>query len=187
MIELKPPTIEVMIRIRVLHKVIEELVKAFYPNANLEIIKKGILERQYLKILYIFFLNKNGNKVGEVILTIDWDKHSVAANTLNNGTFNIDTTKSFNEQLSELFPKIIKYTKAIKQHFNVDECEMWVTWSDEVCNNAEMLKEAYQYCGLSQESKSEEPKWEMLKVNQMEVEFTPERLNELGLKITHFK
>ena len=42
MIELKPPTIEVMIRIRVLHKVVEELVKAFYPTANLEIIKKGI-------------------------------------------------------------------------------------------------------------------------------------------------
>ncbi|WP_448780061.1 hypothetical protein [Bacteroides congonensis] len=187
MIELKPPTIEVMIRIRVLHKVVEELVKAFYPNANLEIIKKGILERQYLKRLYIFFLNKNGNKVGEVILTIDWDKHYVAADTLNNGTFNIDTTKSFNEQLSELFPKIIKYTQTIKQHLNVDGCEMWFSWRDEVYNNEEMLKEAYQYCGLSQDRKSEEPKWETLKTNQMEVEFTPERLNELGLKITHFK
>ena len=50
-----------------------------------------------------------------------------------------------------------------------------------------MLKEAYQYCGLSQDRKSEEPKWETLKTNQMEVEFMPEKLNELGLKITHFK
>ena len=187
MIELKPPTIEVMIRIRVLHKVVEELVTAFYPDANLETIRKGIFEKQYFKKLYIFFLNKTGNKVGEVILTIDWDKHSIAANTLNNGTFNIDTTKSLNEQLSELFPKIIKYTQTIKQHLNVCDCEMWFGWRDEVYKNEEKLKEACRYCGLSQDSKREEPRWETLNAKQMEVEFTSEKLNELGLKITHFK
>ena len=86
-----------------------------------------------------------------------------------------------------MFPKIIKYAQTIKQHLNVDDCEMWFSWRDEVYNNEEMLKEAYQYCGLSQDRKSEEPKWETLKTNQMEVEFMPEKLNELGLKITHFK
>lgn len=187
MIRLEPPTLEVMIRIGVLHKVVEELVTAFYPDANLETIKKGILDRQYFKTLYIFFLNKTGNKVGEVILTIDWDKHYVAVNTLDNGTFNIDKTKSFNEQLSELFPKIIKYTQTIKQHLNVHQCEIWYGLRDEVYNNKEMMEEAYQYCGFSQENKREEPKWEMLRAGRMEVEFTSERLNELGLKITHFK
>ena len=153
MIRLEPPTLEVMIRIGVLHKVVEELVTAFYPDANLETIKKGILDRQYFKTLYIFFLNKTGNKVGEVILTIDWDKHYVAANTLNNGTFNIDTTKSFNEQLSELFPKIVKYTQTIKQHLNVHQCEIWYGLRDEVYNNKEMRKKHIDIVVLAKKTK----------------------------------
>lgn len=187
MIELKPPTIEVTIRIRVLHKVVEELVKAFYPDANLGIIKKGILDRQYFESIYIYFLNKAGNKVGEVVLTIDWDKHFIAANTLNQRTFNVDTTKSINEQLSELFPKIINYMQTIKKHLNVHNVEVWYGWRDEVWNNKEVLKEARQYCGFSLNNNRQEPKWETLNAKQMEIGFTSENLNELGLKITHLK
>lgn len=67
------------------------------------------------------------------------------------------------------------------------QCEIWYGLRDEVCNNKEMMEEAYRYCGFSQENKREEPKWKMLRAGRMEVEFTSERLNELGLKITHFK
>lgn len=187
MIELKSPRINVMIRIRVLHKVVEELVKAFCPDAELETIKKGILDKQYFKSISIYFLNKAGNKVGEVILTIDWDKHHIAANALNGRTFNIDTNQPVNEQLSELFPKIINYTQTIKKHLNVCKTEIWYSWRNEIWSNQEVLKEARQYCGFNVEGSGEAPKWEQLNAKQMEVKIVVNKLNELGLKITHFK
>jgi len=187
MIELKSPTIEVMIRIRVLYKVIEELVKAFYSEANLETIRKGIFERQYFEKLFIYFLNKAGNKVGEVIIMIDWDKHRIATNTGNGGTFDIDTNKSINEQISELFPKIITYIQSIKQHLGVQKTEIWYGWRDEIYYDKNKLKEARHYCGFEPENKSVAPRWETLEAKKIIAEFIPGTLNELGLKITHFK
>lgn len=187
MIGLKPPTIELGIRIGVLHRVIEELVEAFYPTANFNTIKKGILERQYFKTLYIYFLNKAGNKVGEVTITIDWDKHSVATNTLNKATFDIDTTKSVTEQLSEVYPQIIDYVQTIKQHLDVHDTEMWFGWREEIYNNEEKLREACQYCGFTQENKGNEPVWEKVDTTKIKVYFSAGNLNELGLEVVHLK
>jgi len=194
MIELRPPEvkspkveIEVRARIRVLHKVIEELLKAFYPDASIETIKKGILERQYFEKIYIYFLNKADNKVGEVIIKIDWEKHYIATSTEKGDTFNIDTNKSINEQLSELFPKIIEHMKKMKQHLGVQKTDVWYGWRNDIWQDKEKLKEARLYCGFKESNNRKEPQWETLDREKVRFKITPEKLNELGLEITHFK
>lgn len=186
MIELKP-SIQVRARIQVLYETIEELVTAFNPNIDSEILKKGILERQYFKRIYIYFLNKAGNKVGEVILTIDWEKHYIIANTWDNKTFKIDKSKSVVEEIYVVFQQIVEYIETIKHHLNVYQYDVWYGWREEISNNEEKLKEARQYCGFGQENSREEPQWEKLKATSVQFQFTPMELDELNLKVTHFK
>lgn len=186
MIQVKPIT-EVMLRVQVLYKTIVELVEAFDSTANLDIIKKGILERQYFDRLYIFFLNKAGNKVGQVIITIDWNKHSISTDMLNEMTFDSDPTKSMTDQLSAAFSYIMKYMRDIKQHLHVHNNDMWFGWREEIWKDKEKLKEARQYCGFAQENTRKQPDWEKLDATKVLYDFTPMMLDEFGLEVTHFR
>lgn len=186
MIQVKPKA-KLTPRVQVLYRIIKELVEAFDSAQNLDIIKKGILERQYFDKLYIFFLNKAGNKVSEAIITIDWNKHSISANILNDMIFDSDPTKSMTDQLSAVFSHITNYMRDIKQHLHVHNNEMWFGWREEIWKDKEKLKEARQYCGFAQENTRIQPEWEKLDATKIQYDFTPMMLDEFKLQITHFR
>jgi hypothetical protein len=82
--ELKSKTmVKVLSRLRVLYYVIYELANAFGVDEDtLESIKKGVLERQIIKIIFIDYYTDSAIKPSvRIKITIDWDKHNVLAAT----------------------------------------------------------------------------------------------------------
>lgn len=186
MLKLKP-SLEIRIRLRVLHDTIAELLKSFCPTASFNAIKKGILEQQLIEKVFIYFINEKGNKVGESIIEIDWDKHFISAKAEDKNIFNIDKNKSLNEQIDEALPIITEHVKKIGLYLNVQETQIWYSFRPEIRNNREKYEDACKYCGFLINNKNTPPNWEENHGKKISINFSPAELNELNLIITHNK
>lgn len=186
MLKLKP-SLEIRIRLRILHDTIEELLRSFCPTVSFNAIKKGILEQQLIERIFIYFINGKGNKVAESIIEIDWDKHFISAKTEGKNIFNIDKNKSLNEQLDDALPIIIEHVEKIKTCLNVQETQIWYSFRSEIRNNKEKYEEACKYCGFPIKNNNNPPNWEENHSKKISINFSPAELNELNLIITHYK
>lgn len=142
-IEMKiKPKLEVLSRIMVLTHVVEELAKGFGVTGHpLKVIREGIL-KQYVKQVSIFYLDADGEKVGKVLMTIDWEKHTVCASTESGQSFPIDTKNSISEQISRVFPILVAHTKALRAHRGVKQLETRFKYTDEVRSDPQRVLEA---------------------------------------------
>ncbi len=188
-VNLKPSLIT-KVRLHVLYEVTKEIVEAFslsFPTSTVDTIKKGVLDKQLFKKILIYFLNANGNKVGEAKITIDWEKHFVLTSTDGKDFFSLDPNQSINHQISEVLPILIKHVDHMKKSLSVTKTEAWFTFTDEINNSQESYKDACKYCGFAVENKRSEPEWEANKKPKISIDFSPDDLKELGISITHDK
>lgn len=183
------PTLITKIRLQVLYEVVKEVVQSFsvsYPNSTFETIKKGMLDRQYFKQIMIYFLNEKGYKVGEAVISIDWEKHFIMTSTEGKNIFNLDPTQSLNKQISEALPLIIDHVNAMKTNLKVRKTEVWYRIRDDIRNDTEKYEEACKYCGFPVEN-IKSPEWEKNNEQKITIKFSPDDLNEFGLTLTHDK
>lgn len=85
----------VMPRIEVLYYFVYELAQCFHADETaLNDIKKGILDNQILKEINIGYFNEKEEKIAEISIIIDWDKHLLLAKTDDGKDIEIDMSMS---------------------------------------------------------------------------------------------
>lgn len=87
--------VKVMPRIETLYYFVYELAQCFHADQDtLASIKTGILDNQILERINIEYLNRTGEKIAELTIEIDWDKHYLLAKTEEGKNIQIDMSKS---------------------------------------------------------------------------------------------
>jgi len=185
------PKLEVLSRLKVLHYVVHELASGFgvVDEESLETIRKGILDRQVLAEIIINYLNAEGKLVGRVTVSIDWAKHRALARSDSGKSFELDTNKSINEQISRLYPLLVEHTEELRKAFDVKKIEVRYRYTREVWTDEKRLREVREFLNTSP---AEELVWaENLKPNapdrEVEFEVIARKLEELRIKIEHNK
>jgi hypothetical protein len=184
-INLKPVLI-VRSRTRILYDVIDELTRAFLvqnQESTSGILRRGILEKQYLSAIHIYLIDWQGKRIAEIDMQIDWDLHRLKIkNGLNE--FNIDPSRSINEQISEVFPVIKRHIQSLKTAFRVSRSEVWYTYKSDIHNNPTKYAEAKRYVGTGEGTP---PEWSSTtnSIDDVFIEFISEALEELRITIHH--
>jgi hypothetical protein len=180
------PNLQLQVRLTVLHKVIHELTEGFgvTDQRAFEIIEKGILKKQLIETLWIYYLNKAEEAVGMVSMTINWRTHHVLARSSKGKEFRLDPQQSISKQISELYPILVSHTKELRRAYHVQTIQFTYTFTQEVYNDSQKYRQAMQFLGATGVAKI--PPWAQ---NLPDVELTvvPEKLRELQIKIEHNK
>jgi hypothetical protein len=185
------------IRLKVLYRVIDELVRGFglLDDKALETIRKGIMH-QVLHSISLYYLNAGRELVGKVILTIDWDKHQILAQSDGGKEFRIDSTKeSLKDQISRIYDLLVDYAKALRIAYRVDKVEVGYGYRSEIYNNEERLTEARQLLGTAP---ADEPPWAKFPHESsplgvvgrrwdVQIQYISRNLPELSITIEHNK
>jgi hypothetical protein len=189
MITLKPELV-VKVRLQVLYDVVRELVQAFsvdYPEHTANLIRQGVLEKQYFKAIYIYFLNEEGKRVGEAVIEIDWKLHTVKVKEGKN-SFRVDQSKSVHEQISEVFPVLVKHVEKMKRVLKVTKTVVWYGWRGDLQN----LHAAKTELGFSTGKSPSPPEWASSVVikpepgdDDLHLEYVSQALQELRVTIKH--
>jgi hypothetical protein len=134
-IKLRPDLI-LLTRLQVLDRVVRELAAGFgATETELETIRKGIVERQFLsKIAFFYF--RNNELVGEGEISIDWDRYTVNVSS-KESTFSFDKSRSIAEQTSELYSLIINHVSEMKRNLRVTRVQA-IYWFRTGVNAAEV-------------------------------------------------
>jgi len=190
------PELLVKVRLQVLYDVVKELVQAFsvdYPEQTARLIRQGILEKQYFRAIHIYFLNNSGKRVGEAILEIDWDMHTVKVRDGEN-TFHIDSNKSVHEQISEVFPILVRHVNKMKRVLGVTRTEVWYSWRHEIASDSKRYRDAKIELGFSVEDTRRPPEWSETPtgtndydddIDDIYFEYVSQSLQELRVIIKH--
>lgn len=113
-------------RLNILYMVIYELAEQFGANPwSLRTIRKGILERQYLKKVILRYYNRENEIVGEVYFEIDWEKYEINAKDDKGAEFKINCKKSTYSQISEMSDKIVEYVNKMRIDLDVVKIKSW--------------------------------------------------------------
>ncbi len=188
------PRLETLSRLRVLYHVVHELSRGFgLEEYRLENIRKGILERQILGEIFINYLNAEEKLVGKITITIDWEKHRVLAKSGEGKNFEIDPTKSINEQISRIYPLLVAHTEELRKAFDVKRIGIQYQYKRDMWGDEKKLKEAREFLGTS--VATEELKWAEISTSSsthvkewdVEFEYISRKLAELSIKIEHNK
>lgn len=180
------PDLEIRTRTKVLYDVVNELTQAFLvqnqQNVS-EILRKGILERQYLSIIHIYLIDNNDLRIAEITITIDWDLHRLRIKGGKN-EFSIDPTRSVNEQISEVFPVITRHINRLKSAFKIKRSEVWYSYKQDLSRDEQKFSEARKFVGTGTGTP---PKWsENLRAeDQVFLEYVAGALDELKISIVH--
>lgn len=168
--------LKVKVRISVLYDVINNLTKAFdFPKNISDILYKGIVERQILKSVYAYYLDRNDKAVGMVKFNIDWEKHFLYAETDTGKVIEIREDIPLIDQFANWSRDIICYVKEMQKELKVNKVDVYFRYRDEIKNNAVLNIEADKFLGLHRsikkikfsEEKSEEFKRNMSFVSEM--------------------
>lgn len=183
------PELLVLTRIRVLHRVIHELSRGFgVSSSGMEVIDKGVLQQQILSEIWIDYINDNKRIVGQVTMTIDWDKHLVSAVTETGKFFKVEQDCSVAEQISRVYKVIINHTENMRNIFNIKNIETYYVIRHEIRSDTEKLKQARKFLGLSPRTESNE--WETdssVKKEAIKLKYVSNMLNELSIELRHKK
>jgi len=155
MIEVKPEIdtkldIVVKPRLNILYMVIYELAEQFGADLGcLDTIRKGILEKQYIKKIILRYYNKNNEIVGEIYFDIDWEKYEINATDAKGAEFKINCKKSTYSQISEMGEEIVKYVNKMRQDLDIVKIKSWYnTINYDPVENVSM-EEIDKYLGLT--------------------------------------
>lgn len=180
--------IKTQVRIQVLYDVIKELCCAFdFPKITLDILHKGIVEKQILSSVYAHYIDDSGNSVGLVRFNIDWDKHKMYADTTMGKHIEIQTDKPLIEQFAIWSTDIIKYVQMMQKELNVKTINVYFRYRDEVRNNPTTDKEADDFLGLKSTSKDIKYNNEKNDAFERKMKFVSEMLPELEIEIQSTK
>lgn len=109
---------KVMPRIETLYYFVYELAQCFHADQDtLESIKTGILDNQILEKITIEYLNKVGEKIAELKIEIDWDKHYLLAKTENGKNIQIDMSKSVVDNIVGWKKYVVAHVEGIMRQF----------------------------------------------------------------------
>lgn len=180
------PDLEVRTRTKILYDVVNELTQSFLvqnPQNISEILRKGILEKQYLSMVHIYLIDNNDQRMAEITITIDWDLHRLRIKG-GQKEFSIEPSRSVNEQISEVFPVITRHINRLKSAFKIKRSEVWFTYRNEINRDEQKFKEASEFVGTG---KGTPPKWsDNIKAeDQVFLEYVAEALDELKVTIVH--
>lgn len=191
------PELLVKVRLQVLYDVVKELVEAFsvdYPEQTARLIRQGILEKQYFHAIHIYFLNSTGKRVGEAILEIDWNLHTVKVRD-GEDTFLLDSNKSVHEQVAEIFPILVRHVNRMKRVLGVTRTEVWYSWRHEISADSKRYREAKIELGFSVEDTRRPPEWSETvtrvddddddDIDDIYFEYVSQSLQELRVIIKH--
>lgn len=169
--------VRVLSRIKVLYYVVYEMANAFGVNEYaLDSIKKGILERQIIKTMSIYYYIDSAEKpIAQIKITIDWDKHTVLAATEEGQSFNLNTEKSIHSQISEASDYIIEHVEQLRRAYPISKIRTLYRYIDAIESDEKKNQEAmeflnHQWCKTPQLEENEE----FTKVLTQEFEHLPE-------------
>ena len=111
--------VDVKSRIETLYYFLYEIVESFGVNDRdvFDTIKKGILDNQMLKEIYIYYKNNKKN-VAKITISIDWEEHRLRASTESGDTFELDPNKSIVSQISEISDIIIEHVENLMKNYS---------------------------------------------------------------------
>ena len=175
------PRLKTLSRLRVLHDVTSELAGSLGAQASaLEIIKKGVLERQLIDDIFLYYYSTDGEGVCCVTLSIDWDKHEIYASSDEGSRFSLDPELSIAEQLAKIFPILTNHVMKMCNHYHVTTIKAHFGYRPEVWSDPQKLAETRAYLGLGP---AETPKF--ASNLRYEEKFCADTLRELGFKVEH--
>lgn len=126
-------------RLNILYMVVYELAEQFGANSScLETIRKGILEKQYIKKITLRYYNSINEIVGEIYFDIDWKKYEINATDEKGAEFKINCKKSTYSQISEMGEEIVKYVNKMRHDLDIVDISAWFTFVD--CNSLDGVK-----------------------------------------------
>lgn len=170
-------------RINILYMVIYELADQFGAGYRcLETIKKGVLEKQYLRKITLGYYNRNNEIVGEIYFEIDWEKYQINAAGDKGATFKINCKKSTYSQISEMGDEIVKYVNKMKRDLEVVKIESWYNTIRCKPEDAVQKKEIDEYLGLC--SREEKDIYNISPEFQHNFEFIFNLIDELTIGIS---
>lgn len=173
-------------RISILHDTLNELVVAFkaMDEAQRSTLKKGVLEKKIIRSIYISYLDSKKEVVCKITLKIDWELHKVFSDSSDQSSFEIDPSKSLNDQLAEWSKHMIEHVNRIYKHFDVDTVNVSYEYIPEIKNDSEKYKSAQLYLG---HVLSDSKKWSEKKGFDFTSTYKYKDLKELSITIDHNK
>jgi len=154
-VDVRVPTsvnIEVRARLYVLHDAVYDLACGFYgnpiPDGVARIIRKGILENQYLSEVRVHYLLGDGKMVGYARIKVDWQKHSISLHTGGRKDISIDRSISLLDQISQMYRVLFDHTAQMRKAFRVKNLHMRYFFRHEICSHPEKLAQAHADLGL---------------------------------------
>ena len=137
-------------RLNILYMVIYELAEQFGANSScLETIKKGILEKQYIRKLTLRYYNRSNEIVGEIYFDIDWEKYEINAADDKGAEFKINCKKSTYSQISEMGEEIVKYVNKMRCDLDIVKIKPWYNTIKCKPGDSVQEKDIDEYLGLS--------------------------------------
>lgn len=176
--------IKTKVRIQVLYDVIKELCGAFdFPESTINILHKGIVERQILACVYAHYLDASGKSVGLVRFNIDWKKHKMYAATSTGGEIEIYNDRPLIEQFAMWSTDIIEYVKIMQKEFKVKKVDVYFRYTEEIQNDPIADKEADEFLGLGKSTNEIKFSDEKAEGFERKMKFISEILPELEIEI----
>lgn len=180
--------VEVKIRIHVLHNTIVEFVAAFGVSGDdfKKVLRKGIIEDQLIKKIWIRYYDSQQEIVGEIKLEIDWEKHEILSRDADGREFKLDKGKSVAQQIASWSNRIIKHMSNVRSRFKVKKVEIKYSYRDIIYSDPQKLGDARKKLGLS--LSTEDEKWSKQKEEfDFYASLTPTNLPELNIEIQNNK
>lgn len=129
MIDLLPPKVDVSInakiRLNILAGVLDELTRICGVSID-NSLKKGIVDRDIIKDIYVNFCDKPDHICGQIIFEVNWDRFEFLVKTDEGKVLysNLDTSKNISMQLDRRLRDAVEvYVRRIKRKYNVREVE----------------------------------------------------------------
>lgn len=180
--------IKTRVRIKVLYDVIKELCCAFdFPERTLEVIHKGIVEKQILKSISADYIDDRGESVGMIRFNIDWEKHKMYAESTMGKYIEIQSDKPLIEQFALWSNDIVSYIKIMQKELNVKTIHVYYHYREEIWRDPVADKEADAFLGLSKTTEKYKYNNEKSIRFERKMKFVSQMLPELELEIRSTK
>lgn len=141
--------LETCVRIQVLHDVVRNLCTDFgLPDSIIDVLYKGIVEKQLLATISAYYIDFEDNAVGMVEFKIDWQKHELYAVTDTGKEITIRKQVSLMDQFAEWSHDIVNYVNDMRKALGVEDIKVYFSYKDEIKKNPRSSLEADVFLGL---------------------------------------
>ena len=128
--------IKVMPRIETLYYFVYELAQCFHADQDtLKSIKTGILDNQIIEKITIKYLNKDGKKIAELIIEINWEKHYLLAKTEKSKNIQIDMSKSVVDNIVGWKKYVVAHVEEIMRQYGAYNINSTYVYREQIRRN----------------------------------------------------